>query len=65
MGLGKFWPDLEISGVCLMGLEISFLGDFCVSEPSIFFFADGSFRLVFRCGMFQSSCVNLFEKNVH
>ena len=28
MGLGKVWPDLEISEVFLMGLEASFLHNF-------------------------------------
>ena len=28
MGLGKFWPDLEIAEAFVMGLEISFSGDF-------------------------------------
>lgn len=66
MGLGKFWPDLEISEAFLMGLEVSFLGAFWVSVSSIFFFfADGCFLLVFRCGMFQSFCVHLIEKNVN
>ena len=41
MGLGKVWPDLEISEAFLMGLEISFSGDFCISESEISF-ADGS-----------------------
>ena len=28
MGLGKFWPDLEISEAFVIGLEVSFSGDF-------------------------------------
>ena len=28
MGLGKYWPNLNISEVIVMGLEVSFLGDF-------------------------------------
>ena len=39
MGLRKFWLDLEISEArFLMGLEVSFLGDSCVSESRFFFF---------------------------
>ena len=43
MGLRKFWLDLEISEArFLMGLEVSFLGDSCVSESRFFFlFAHG------------------------
>lgn len=43
MGLGKFWPDLEISEAFLMGLEVSRSSDFCVSESRIclFFFPFG------------------------
>ena len=43
MGLGKFWPDLEISEAFLTGLEVSFSSDFCVSESRIclFFFPFG------------------------
>ena len=47
MGLGKFWPDLEISEAFLMGLEVSFLGAFWVSVSSIFFFC----RWVFPFGL--------------
>ena len=28
MGLGKYWPNLNISEAIVMGLEVSFLGDF-------------------------------------
>ena len=28
MGLGKFWPDLEISEVFVTGLKVSFASDF-------------------------------------
>ena len=28
MALGKFWPDLEVWKAFLMGLEVSFSGDF-------------------------------------
>ena len=35
--LAKFWPDLEILEAFLMGLEVSFSGDFCVSDLSLFF----------------------------
>ena len=61
VGLGKFWPDLEISEALLMGLEVSFWSDFCVLE-SRFFFTKGSrslvfvvfyFRLVFRSRKFS------------
>ena len=31
-GLANFWPDLEILQAYLMGLEVSFLGDLCLSE---------------------------------
>lgn len=43
MGLGKFWPDLEISEAFFMGLEVSFLSDFCVSVSRVclFFFPFG------------------------
>ena len=47
MGLGKFWPDLEISEAFLMGLEVSFLDNFFlpkgfgVSSLSFFFFLFG------------------------
>ena len=34
--LGKFWPGLEILEAFLMGLEVSFSGDFCVSDLSSF-----------------------------
>ena len=30
VGLGKFWPDLEISDVVVMGLEISFRVVLCL-----------------------------------
>ena len=40
MGLGKVWPDLEISEAFLMGLEVSFLHIF-------FFFAKGFWGLGF------------------
>ena len=36
MGVGKFWPDLEIPEV-LMVCEVLFSGDFCVSESQFFF----------------------------
>ena len=38
MGLGKFWPDLEISEALLMGFEVSFSSDFCVLESRYIFF---------------------------
>ena len=42
VGLRKFWLGLEISEArFLMGLEVSFLGDSCVSEFQFFFFAHG------------------------
>ena len=28
MGLGKLWPDLEISEAFVIALKVSFLGDF-------------------------------------
>ena len=34
--LGKFWPGLEILEAFLMSLEVSFSGDFCVSDLSFF-----------------------------
>ena len=37
MGLGKFWPDLEISEAFFMSLDFSFSGDFDLSESLIFF----------------------------
>ena len=60
LGLGKFWPNLEISGAFLMGLKVSFADGFCVPE-SLNFCADGfqtclfSFHFVFRSQIFQSS----------
>ena len=35
MGLGKFWPDLEISEALLMAFEDSFSSDFYVLESRI------------------------------
>ena len=32
----NFWPDLKISEVFLMGLEVSFLGDSCILESKFF-----------------------------
>ena len=32
----KFWSDLKISEAFLMGLEVSFSGEFCDSESRIF-----------------------------
>ena len=62
VGLGKVWPDLEISEAFLMGLEVSFLHNFFlpkgfgVSDLSFF-----SFLLLFRSHIFQSSWVQLIE----
>ena len=36
VGVGKFWPDLEIPEA-LMVREVLFSGDFCVSESQFFF----------------------------
>lgn len=44
LGLGKFWPNLEISEAFLMGLEVWFAGGFCIRE-SLNVFADGSWSL--------------------
>ena len=38
MGLGKFWPDLEILEGFLMGRDFSFSGDFGVLESLFFCF---------------------------
>lgn len=36
MGVVKVWLDLQISEAFSVGLEVSFSGDFCVSESRIF-----------------------------
>ena len=36
VGLGKFWPDLEIMKVFVIGFKVLFLGDF--SSHSLEFF---------------------------
>ena len=48
MGLAKFWPDLEILQAFLMGLEVSFLGDFS-SRSLEFFCRRVSKSLICRC----------------
>ena len=35
---GKFCLNLEMLEAFSMGLEVSFWGDFCISEPQFFFF---------------------------
>ena len=37
MALGKFWPDLEVWKAFLIGLEVSFSGDFASRGLEIFF----------------------------
>ena len=44
MGLGKVWSDLQISEAFLVGLEISFSGDFA-SRRREFFLQTGLFGL--------------------
>ena len=43
----KFWSDRKISEAFLMGLEISFSGEFCDSESRIFFHGSRSLGFVF------------------
>ena len=37
MGLGKFWPDLEVWKAFLIGLEVSFSCDFASRGLELFF----------------------------
>lgn len=37
MGLGKFWPNLEVWKAFLIGLEVSFSGDFASGGLELFF----------------------------
>ena len=37
VGLGKFWPDLELWKAFLIGLEVSFSGDFTSRGLELFF----------------------------
>ena len=37
MALGKFWPDLEVWKAFLIGLEVSFSGDFASRGLELFF----------------------------